>query len=591
MTTVPQSRPTRRFLRPSWPMIIAGVLVVALIATFAIRMLTTTAADPLQGGTQATVTRGNLVLGIQATGKVEPRTESQLAFANPSGRVSEVLVSEGDLVTAQQALIQLDVRGLKAEVLASEAALTQAKADLAAVHDRATPPEIAANKAQVAAAAGALRQTEGTVTPADIRAAEASVSEAQAHLAKLEAGADTVDVTRARNTLATARADLDRQRVSLAAAKEQATRLVEQRANAVRDAQSAYSTAYWDLEYVKKNETDPRTGRSLNDAQKQDFAVAFDSANLNLANAESALAQAQVDLATANQNEATGLATTQAQVSTAQASLDDLLKGTDADLLAAARAQLARAQADLTRLTGAARQGALDAQRGNLAAAQARLDQLLADPKASDLARAEARVAQAAAQLEQVKIRLEDATLRAPFAGVVTTLNVAPGESVGQQSPLTLIDTSRFKIEVTVDEVDVARVSIGQDVTVLIDALGAPTLNGKIQGIETKPQSNTGVTAYLVTIEMTPDKRPLKIGMTASATIVADKRDAVLSLPVPAVRNENGQNVVSIITAGPDGRPTVTSHVVETGLRTSDQIEILSGLEAGQKVLIAGTAK
>jgi RND family efflux transporter MFP subunit len=525
-------------------------------------------------------------LAINATGEVEPRRQSDLAFATGSGRVSEVLVAVGDAVQQNDSLIQLDIRQLQAEVAAAEAAVAVAAADVQALRDGATSAEIAASRSQVAAAQGALVQTQGSVTAADVRAAESSIAEARARLAELEAGPENDELTRARASLDQARANLDQQRAALSAAKVQAERTLEQRANAVREAQSAYSTAYWDLEHVKANETDPRTGRPLTDAQVQDFIAALDSAQRNLNDAETTLSQTRVDYETAVENESTGLVRAEAQVATAEADLDALLQGSDADQIAAARAQLARAEAELSRLTGAQRQGALAAQQANLAAAQAQLDQILADPKASDLARAEARLAQAQAQLEQVQLRFEDATLRAPFAGTVAAIRVAPGEAVTQQSPLTLIDTDRFLIKVTVDEVDIARVQNGQEVEVLIDALGAPVLTGVIQRLEPLPVADSAVTAYQVTIEIQPDERPLKSGMTASAAIIADRRDEALSVPVQAMRSEDGQTVVSLVSTDPDGNTQITTQAVELGLRTSDRVEILSGLDEGQQVLL-----
>lgn len=588
MTTVPQSKPGRRLSRPPVAVIMAAVLVIALITTFAVRAFTSAPADPLANATLASVGRGDLLLGVSATGAVEPRLQAELAFApGVSGRVSEVLVAAGDTVAAGDVLLAIDNRQLAAEVAAAEAGLAVAEADLMAVREGATPEQIAEAQAQVRAASGVLAQTQGSVTQADIVAARAAVAEAQARVAKLEAGPKNDERVRAAGTLDEARAELERQRSALAAAKEQARVNVEQRANAVREAQSAYSTAYWDLEHVKAYGTDPRTRRSLSDPEKQDFQNTFDAAARALADAEAALSQAQVDYETAAQNEVSGLQTAESRVRTAQADLDALLAGAGADDLAAARAQLARAQAELASLTGAGQAGAVAAQQGNLEAAQARLAQLGADPLASDIARAEARLAQAQAQLEQAQVRLEDATLRAPFAGVVASVNVAPGEtSSGASAPVVLIDISRFLVKVTVDEVDIARVAVGQPAQVLIDALGEPVLSGTVQRVEPLPQGESAVTAYRVTVEIDPAGRELKPGMTASATIVADQRQNVLRVPAAAVRREGSTNLVRVAVNDPDGARRVEERTVEVGLRTSDGIEILSGLAEGEQVVI-----
>jgi HlyD family secretion protein len=584
MTTLPQSQQSGRKRRLPLAAIIAGLLLLALAVTLGARALSARTAEPLDGATLAPVTRGDLTLGVSATGQVEPRLQAELAFPAAGGPVAEVLVVEGDAVEAGAPLIVLDSRQLAAARDAAAANLAVAEADLQALQEGATPEQIAEAQAQVEAAAGSLTQTQGSVTQADIAAARAALDEARARLAELEAGPRSDERTRAASALDEARAELDRQRSALAAAKEQARLSVESAANAVRNAQSAYSTAYWDLEHVKAYGSDPRTGRSLNASQKQDVQVAFDQAARALADAEAALKQAQTDYETAVQNELSGLATAEARVRSAQSDLDALLAGADADDLAAARAQLARAEADLARLTGAERAGSVAAQQANLEAARARLGQLTADPTTSDLARAEARVAQARAQLDEAQVRLDDATLRAPFAGVVAAVSVAPGEAV-DAAPVALIDVSRYLVKVTVDEVDIGRVDVGQPVEVLIDALGE-ALPGKVLRLEPLPQSDSSVTAYLVTVEIEPAARGLKPGMTASATIVVESRAGVLSVPAAAVRGDGATAVVSVAVAGADGQGAVEERTVEAGLRTGERVEILSGLAEGDEVVI-----
>ncbi len=587
MTSIPQPRSTGRMWRIPLAAIVAGILVVALIATVVWRTLAAQPSDPLAGASVVTVSRGDLQLGVAATGSVEPRTQAELAFSGVSGRVAEVRVAEGDQVAAEAVLLTLDSRQLAAEVAAAQANLAVAQADLQALRDGATPQQIAEAQAQVRAAQGSLTQTAGSVTDADLRAARAQIEQARAALAALEAGPKTDARTQAQSAVTEAQAELDRQRNALAAAKENARATVEQRANALRDAQAAYSSAYWDYEHVKQYETDPRTGRTLNDAQMRDFADALNRATLNLADAESALNQAQIAYDTAIQNEVSGLATAQARVTSAQANLDQLLAGAEVDDLARARADVARAEAELARLTGAQRSGTIAAQQANLDAAQARLQQLTGDPTSSDLARAEARVAQAQAQLDQTQIRLDDATLRAPFAGTIAAVTVAPGETISaQQAPITLIDTSRYLVKVTVDEVDIGKVAVGQPVQVLIDALGAPSLAGQVLRVEPLPKDDSAVTAYLVTLEVDPAERNLKPGMTASATIIAEQRSAVLHIPAAAVRGSGEQTSVQVATTDADGKVTLTERPVQVGLRTADQVEILSGLSAGEQVVV-----
>ncbi len=586
MSTITQPK-RRRFNGPALRIVIAVVLIVLAAGTFAFQQFSARPVDPLQGAVTAPVAPATLTLGITATGAVEPQVSAELALSGASGRVSELLVATGDRVAQDAALLVLDTRQLAAELVAAEAAVAVAEADLLALQEGATVDEIAAAQAQVAAAQGSLVQTRAGVTSADVAAARAGLEEARAALAVVEAGPRNDARTRAQTTLDQAQANLERQRSALSAAKLNADTVVEQQANAVRAAQDAYSAAYWDYEHVKAYGTDPRTRRSLSDIEARDYANSLSAAERNLADAERALGQARIDAETARQNEATGLADAEAQVARAQAELDTLLVGADIDELAAARARVARAQAELARVTGSQQTGAVAAQQGNLAVAQAQLDQLRADPRASDLARAEARLAQAQAQTEQVRVRIADATLRAPFAGAIAAVNVAPGEIVGAQDlPITLIDDSRYLVKVTVDEVDIARVRVGQPVDVLIDALGGVSLTGTVQNIAARPQPESAVTAYQVTVAIDSATDNLMPGMTATATIVADRRTDVLSVPAGALRAEEGRTLVDVVTTAPDGTRTLDPREVEVGLRVGAQVEIVSGLSAGEEVVV-----
>ena len=585
MTTLPRPRFRGWLRRPSWPAIVAALLVLALIISLVWRMTFLQAADPLAGDTLARVTRGTLTASISATGKVEPRQQAELSFGEAAGRVSEVLVTEGDTVAKDAVLVRLDTRALQAQVAAAEATLAQAQADLQGLKDGATPEEIAAARAQVDSVQGALRQTAGSVTPADLTAARAEIDEARARLAALEGKPNTDALTRAQAALADARATLDRQRVELSALKEQANRAIEQRANELRDAQAAYAQALRDQQRALDDERDPQTGAPLTDSGKEAYINATATAERAMNNADAAVTQARVEYEAAKQNEITGLASAEAAVARAQADLDTLLKPNPEDV-AASHARLATAEARLAQLTGAQRQGALAAQQGSVNAAQAQLDQLLASPKASELARAEAQVAFAQAQLDQARIRLDDATLRAPFAGTVGMVNATPGERIGQEAPVTLLDTSRYQVDMTVDEIDVPRVSVGQPVEVLIDALGAPALNGTVRRIAPQSQEGQSVTAYKVTVEVEPGARPIKPGMTASASIISDQRKGVLQVPAAAVRTENGASVVTVVTTGEDGKQTIRTQLVEVGLRAGEQVEIRSGLSEQQQVLL-----
>src|SRR5262249_19336058 len=152
---------------------------------------------------------------------------------------------------------------------------------------------------QLRAAQAQLRQTAGGVTPADRAAAEAQLAQAQAHLAELRAGPKRPDLQAAEAQLAEAQSNLTAQRDQLSAAKTNAQLLMEQRANDLTRAQSAYATALQNWQYVQETGKDPlneiidqKTGKkvhpTLNDLQRQHYYAAYVQAEAALRTAEAA---------------------------------------------------------------------------------------------------------------------------------------------------------------------------------------------------------------------------------------------------------------------------------------------------------------
>ncbi len=583
MTTVIQKRSTKPG-RGRLPISIAGTLAIAAVLAVTIPQLLNRTADPLAGGQIVAVTRDDLTNGISATGAVAPRLATELGFALASGRVSEVLVREGDAVQPGQPLVRLDAREATAQLAQANAAVQAAEADLARLREGATAAETQRAEAQLAEARGALTQTEGSVTSADIAAARAAVTDARARLAVLNGNPNADDLAAARATLVEAQQTLARQQAQLSSAKLAAERLVDQRANALRDAQTAFAAARDNNTRAQDDENDPITGAPLTDAGKEAYANALITAERAMQDADAALAQARVDLEAARTDEIAGLGEAQARITTAQANVTALLNP-NADALATARATLAQAEANQAKLQGAQRTGALRASQAQVAQAEANLADLLADARTSELVRAQALVAQAEAQRTLAQIRLDDTTLSAPFAGIVAQIDLTPGERIGTDAALTLVDVARFTIKIVVDEVDVARVNVGQQVNVLIDALGAPELRGSVTRIATQSSSNGGVTSYEIDVEVDPSGRAVRAGMTATATIVTATASAALSIPNAAVRTVDGVSTVTIVTTV-DGQQTISDRQVQIGERFGDRIVIASGLNAGDQIVV-----
>ncbi len=250
----------------------------------------------------------------------------------------------------------------------------------------------------------------------------------------------------------------------------------------------------------------------------------------------------------------------------AQAALDELLAGADADELRATQANVLAATAQQD-------------------AAQAQLDLLLAGPTKEDLADVEAQVEQARIALELAELSLRQAALRAPFDSVVSEVNVTAGEMVPTaRPPIVLLDAtaSSFRIAVDVDEMDVARLLEGQTVQVTLDAFLDVTIDGAVESIAPIATFAGGVVNYDVVIRLDPTDVPVRADMTANATILVEEIADVLTLPTWVVRVDQDTGQTYVDRQVGDGTERVD---VKLGLRYEGVVQVLDGLAEGDKVV------
>jgi len=248
----------------------------------------------------------------------------------------------------------------------------------------------------------------------------------------------------------------------------------------------------------------------------------------------------------------------------AQAQLDDVLAGADAEQVRAARGNVADSVAQRV-------------------AAQAQLDLLLAGTSAEQIAAAEARVAQARAALAGTELSFEQAVLRAPFDGVVAAVDVTAGERVATGLPVvSLIDASRFRVRVSVDELDVARLVGGLAAQVTLDALSGAELAGTVERIAPAATLDGGVVNYDVIIALAPTDVPVRADMTANATIVVEELADVLMIPTWVVRVDRNAGQTYVHRQMGDGVERVD---VQLGVRYEGFAQVLEGLSEGDQVV------
>ncbi len=214
-----------------------------------------------------------------------------------------------------------------------------------------------------------------------------------------------------------------------------------------------------------------------------------------------------------------------------------------------------------------------------------RLRQLQEGADPLDLEAAKLEVEAARLSLEKARSDLEAATLTAPFDGVVAEVNVSVGGNVSPGVPaIRLVDTSHFRLSVTVDEIDVAGLEVGLPAEITVDALPDLTLTGTVERIGPAATPEEGAVAYPVVVGLDPTDAPLRAGMSATAVILVEELTDQLIIPnwVVRVDQTTGQPYVYRQTA--DGGLERVD--VRLGIRYEGYSQVLEGLEEGDVLVL-----
>ncbi len=177
----------------------------------------------------------------------------------------------------------------------------------------------------------------------------------------------------------------------------------------------------------------------------------------------------------------------------------------------------------------------------------------------------------------------------APFDGMVVDIGLNEDDQLSQQdyssrTAVHLVDVETVKFEGTVDEVDIFQVSHGQKANIIIDALPDKELTGTVTFVSPAGTGETGVVNYTITIELDPVDIELKGTLTATADLILDKADNVLIVPTNALSSTPEGDFATVLI---DMETMQTEQrQVKTGIQSYQFAEITSGLKEGDKLLV-----
>ena len=210
----------------------------------------------------------------------------------------------------------------------------------------------------------------------------------------------------------------------------------------------------------------------------------------------------------------------------------------------------------------------------------------LTAPDLIDSARSE--VEQARANIGAIQARIDDRTVRAPFAGKVGLRHISVGALVEAADPIvTLDDTRQIKLDFTVPAVFLAELRIGTPIEASARALGAQLYRGSVSSIDSRvdPVTRSVRVRALLT---NPDGRIVP-GVLMRVDLLRNQREALV-IPEAALMPQ-GERQFVLVRTGKDGEDTVDRRPVEIGARLAGRVEVLEGLVAGEQVVTHGAIK
>ncbi len=246
------------------------------------------------------------------------------------------------------------------------------------------------------------------------------------------------------------------------------------------------------------------------------------------------------------------------------------------------------------------------------------------DSSQSNVVSARADLQESRANLDLARQKLEDATVHAPIQGTIISRPVTTGtiitsatSATGGTTLMTVADLGSVRMRVTIDEVEMANVRVGEPASVLVDAFPDRTFDGVIEKIEPQAVVTQGVTFFPVLVNISNEEGLLMPGMNGEVTIKAGDLNKVLQIPIDAIRATNELAPVSRMfnipvdtltnlmrrdlvagegTTGIPGRYVVVQlndstyemRLIKVGPTDLRVTEIRSGLKEGDKIVMLG---
>jgi HlyD family secretion protein len=215
-----------------------------------------------------------------------------------------------------------------------------------------------------------------------------------------------------------------------------------------------------------------------------------------------------------------------------------------------------------------------------------------------DIADQEIKVTQAEDDLLDAKEKLNDYFIRATFDGTITKMDIERGNSAGSSTIIATLITKQKIAEISLNEVDVAKIKVGQKATLTFDAVSDLNITGEVVEVDSIGTISQGVVTYNVKVTFDTQDERVKPAMSVSAAIITDARPDVLLLQNSALKQQNEINYVEMTDTSEENISNIANvngvileksprrQQVEIGASNDEYTEITNGLKEEDYIIV-----
>lgn len=516
--------------------ILLGVVALCGIGSFAMVRFNADRMKAMAKGDvkETEVTEGDMEIKVVETGQIDAVKAVEVK-SRVSGRVAQLLVEEGDVVEKGQLIAVIDPQETELRVEQDRAQLRGAQSaierlDVEIVQRESLLRSALKQAEERLAQAKDQLQAQPTLTKVGIRSAEASLTSATKERERLVSSSHPTQRT-------STEANLREARANLANAEAEHTRQKE-----------LLALGYTAGRNVENSQLQLELAKARLATAEENLRRLDDQHRVELERADAAIAQAKAELDRSKTNQ-----------------FQDDVRQRDYQI---ALSDLDRAKAQLRDIE------VLKKSRNQSVASADQIGSVLGD------------------SLRQ----LGETEIRAPIAGVVTRKLVQEGELVASLSSFSsgtpiirLEDRTAMMVKLNVNEIDVAKLTLGMPARVSVDAFADQEVAGTVRKIApatlatTAAAGQAAVVKFEVEVWLDPNNLNLKSGMSAKCTMITDKRAKTLQVPAEYVSKDADGSFVLLKPAKPTDEPKKVR--VKTGLTSGARVELVEGVKLGDKLV------